>query len=470
MHTLAPTVMSSGSGSEEFDFEYSEDDEGSIDEAEIEIENLYYASKEVALSDVAKGIEGFRRVLALEKSPGVWGWKALKKICKIYIDRGRTSTCNNENEFLKVYEQLLSFFQKDAVPPSTGEKGLNSILSKIASRTASSGAVGTSEQGASVFERLYSLTLRAARLANNERLWVKTSLKLGMLQYQLHNFDRLRMVLKELNDTRQKGEGIDTWQGGYVLELSALQILLYTEEKDNRKLKSLYERSLTVRSAIPHPRTLGIIRECGGKMHMREKRWEDARRDFFEAFKCYDEAGDISRIKCLKYLVLSNMLMESKINPFSSQEAKSYESNVEIQAMTMLVKAYEDNKIVEFERILRQNNAAIMNDPFIKLYINDLLRTVRGKVLMKAVKPYHSVLLSYLAQELQIPVVALENLLRSLIVDGKIDGKIDRVKLALIMTPNADNAKDTSIHHWAKSLLSIKQSLQNNIHPFLVSL
>ena len=89
---------------------------------------------------------------------------------------------------------------------------------------------------------------------------------------------------------------------------------------------------------------------------------------------------------------------------------------------------------------------------------------------MRAVKPYHSVLLSYLAQELQIPVVALEDLLRSLIVDGKIDGKIDRVKLALIMTPNADNAKDTSIHHWAKSLLSIKQSLQNNIHPFLVSL
>ena len=189
-----------------------------------------------------------------------------------------------------------------------------------------------------------------------------------MLQFQLRNFDRLRMILKELHDTRQRGGGIDTWQGGYVLDLSALQILLYTEEKDNRKLKSLYERSLTVRSSIPHPRTLGIIRECGGKMHMREKCWEDARRDFFEAFKSYEEAGDIARIKCLKYLVLSNMLMESKINPFSCQEAKSYESNVEIQAMTMLVKAYEDNKIFEFERILRQNDAAIMNDPFIKLY------------------------------------------------------------------------------------------------------
>jgi COP9 signalosome complex subunit 2 len=461
--------MSSGSGSEEYDFEYSEDDEGSIDDAEIEIENLYYASKEVARSDIARGVEGFRRVVALGKSPGVWGWKALKKICKLYIDRDHMSTCNNETELLKVYEQLLSFFQKGAVPPSIGEKGLNSILSKVASRTASPGTVGTNE-GANVFERLYSLTLRAARLADNERLWVTTSLKLGMLQFQLRNFDRLRMILKELHDTRQRGGGIDTWQGGYVLDLSALQILLYTEEKDNRKLKSLYERSLTVRSSIPHPRTLGIIRECGGKMHMREKCWEDARRDFFEAFKSYEEAGDIARIKCLKYLVLSNMLMESKINPFSCQEAKSYESNVEIQAMTMLVKAYEDNKIFEFERILRQNDAAIMNDPFIKLYINELLRTVRGKVLIKAIKPYHTVLLSYLAQELQIPVVALEDLLRSLIVDGKIDGKIDRVKLALIMTPKVDNEKDASIHHWAKSLLGIKQSLQDNIHPFLISL
>ncbi len=36
--------------------------------------------------------------------------------------------------------------------------------------------------------------------------------------------------------------------------------------------QTLYQRALRVRSAIPHPKVMGIIRECGGKMHMSEGR------------------------------------------------------------------------------------------------------------------------------------------------------------------------------------------------------
>ena len=34
--------------------------------------------------------------------------------------------------------------------------------------------------------------------------------------------------------------------------------------------QALYQRALKVRSAVPHPKIMGIIRECGGKMHMSE--------------------------------------------------------------------------------------------------------------------------------------------------------------------------------------------------------
>ena len=44
----------------------------------------------------------------------------------------------------------------------------------------------------------------------------------------------------------------------------------------------MYQRALTVKSAIPHPRIMGVIRECGGKMHMHQRTWEDAATDFFE--------------------------------------------------------------------------------------------------------------------------------------------------------------------------------------------
>lgn len=48
------------------------------------------------------------------------------------------------------------------------------------------------------------------------------------------------------------------------------------------RLKQLYQRALAVKSAIPHPRIMGIIRECGGKMHMHDQLWSDAATDFFE--------------------------------------------------------------------------------------------------------------------------------------------------------------------------------------------
>ena len=37
-------------------------------------------------------------------------------------------------------------------------------------------------------------------------------------------------------------------------------------------LQEIYNASNSIRSAIPHPRIMGIIKECGGKMWMGE-RW-----------------------------------------------------------------------------------------------------------------------------------------------------------------------------------------------------
>ena len=88
---------------------------------------------------------------------------------------------------------------------------------------------------------------------------------------------------------------------------------------------------------------MGVIRECGGKMHLREDEYDKAHTDFFEAFKNYDESGSPRRTTCLKYLVLANMLMKSDINPFDSQEAKPYKNDSEILAMTNLVNAYQNN-------------------------------------------------------------------------------------------------------------------------------
>ena len=50
--------------------------------------------------------------------------------------------------------------------------------------------------------------------------------------------------------------------GTQLLEVYALEIQWHTATKNNNKLKSLYEKALEIKSAIPHPKIMGVIREC----------------------------------------------------------------------------------------------------------------------------------------------------------------------------------------------------------------
>jgi COP9 signalosome complex subunit 2 len=168
-------------------------------------------------------------------------------------------------------------------------------------------------------------------------------------------------------------------------------------------------------------------------MHMAAKEYESAGKTFFQAFKSYDEAGDPSRLRCLKYLVLASMLHASSINPFDSQEARPYRDDPEITAMTNLVQAFHNNEIQKFERILRQNTGRIMEDEFVREHVEDLLRTIRTQVLRRVIRPYTRISLSAIAKELNdIPVSDVENLLVSLILDGTLDGQIDQVSGVLL--------------------------------------
>jgi COP9 signalosome complex subunit 2 len=77
-----------------------------------------------------------------------------------------------------------------------------------------------------------------------------------------------------MTDDQQQQQSQDDMQrkGTQLMEIYALEIQMYTETDNNKKLKEIYQQCLAIRSAIPHPRVMGIIRECGGKMHMNESK------------------------------------------------------------------------------------------------------------------------------------------------------------------------------------------------------
>lgn len=61
---------------------------------------------------------------------------------------------------------------------------------------------------------------------------------------------------------------VDLKKGTQLLEIYALEIQMYTAQKNNKKLKALYEQSLQIKSAIPHPLIMGVIRGKRSKVYM----------------------------------------------------------------------------------------------------------------------------------------------------------------------------------------------------------
>jgi COP9 signalosome complex subunit 2 len=97
--------------------------------------------------------------------------------------------------------------------------------------------------------------------------------------------------------------------------------------------------------------------------------------------------------------------------------------------------------------LCQDNHSTIMDDSFIRSHIGDLLRSLRTQYLIDLIKPYTRLELSFLAKvcdslwmdnalltmvkQLNVDANEVEELLIDLILEGKIDGKIDQVNMRL---------------------------------------
>ncbi|KIW52247.1 COP9 signalosome complex subunit 2 [Exophiala xenobiotica] len=427
------------SDAEQYDFEYEDDDDLS-GSGDVDIENKYYNAKQLKADSLEEAVTEFLGVPELEPEKGDWGFKGLKQAIKLEFALRRY------DDAIKHYKQLLTYV-KSAVTRNYSEKSINNMLDYIEKV-----AAGTDQSAYRCMEEFYSLTLETFQATNNERLALKTNVKLAKLYLDKKDYTQLTNKVREIHKACQKEDGTDDpGKGTYSLEAYALEIQMYAEMKNNKRLKSLYQKALTVRSAVPHPKVQGIIRECGGKMHMSEENWKEAQSDFFESFKNYDEAGSMQRIQVLKYLVLTTMLMQSDINPFDSQETKPYRNDPRISAMTDLVDAYQRDDIHHYESILKDNQD-LLADPFIAENIDEVSRNMRTKAVLKLIAPYTRFTLQFISKHIKIPVSEVQDILGVLIVDKKLQAKMNQENgIVHVETGAEDTEHLTKLRDWTSA-------------------
>lgn len=419
-----------------YDFEYEDDEEE--ESGDVDIENKYYNAKQIKADSPEDAIDEFLGVSALEEEKGDWGFKGLKQAIKLEFKFSRYDSA------VQHYKELLTYV-KSAVTRNYSEKSINNMLDFIEKAS-------DDQKAYKCMEEFYSLTLNSFQNTNNERLWLKTNVKLAKLWLDKKEYTQLSKKVRELHKACQREDGTDDpAKGTYSLEVYALEIQMYAETRNNKRLKALYQRALTVRSAVPHPKIMGIIRECGGKMHMSEENWKDAQIDFYESFKNYDEAGSMQRIQVLKYLVLTTMLMKSDINPFDSQETKPYKNDPRISAMTDLVDAYQRDDIHQYEKILK-GNQDVLADPFIAENIDEVSRNMRTKAVLKLIAPYSRFTLAFIAKQIKISVDEVQDILGVLIVEKKLNAKINQEN-GTVTVESADDLNHLQrVRDWNRAL------------------
>lgn len=341
---------------------------------------------------------------------------------------------------------------------------INAILDTVSSSTAAGKA------NVDDLSEVYEITLSALKSVNNERLWFNTNHKLARLYLESHRIDDVERLIAQLKLTCKNPDGSDDLsKSTYLLEIYCLEIQLCAATRNTKKLRQIYPKTLNLNAAVADPRIMGIIREEGGKMHMAEGNWDDAYNELYEAFRSYQEAGNIRAKDCLKYVVLASMLALSNINPFAAREAKVYQDDKEIVAMSDLRQALEANDLTRFEKTLANKQNRITSEPLLMKYIQPLRHRMREQVLLNLTRPYQKVTLGFLARELSLNESEVESLLVDMILDGRLSAHIDQINAYVLLDGNGMLHEDVkskklqSLAKWADVLANVSSSFQNRL-------
>jgi len=304
------------------------------------------------------------------------------------------------------------------------------------------------------------------KAANNDNLWFKTNLKLAQRMLDKGIYKKLEKILADLKESCFLPDGSENpKKGGQLLDTYALEIQMYMEKKDRKKTKELYERGFAV--AKNNPGTLNsklaIFHFVGGKLHMEQHNYKEAYSAFFEAFNFFEESSSRFKIPCLKYIVLANMLTLSDINPFAPAETKNLQNHPEILPMSDLLNAYQHNEINRFEKVLKDNKDVILGDPFIALFIKNILTEIRTKVLLELIRPYTRVTVPFISKQLNISPADVQELLVILILDNKVTGHIDQVNQLLILQKGHEGGKYRYLEKWSTQLHSLHNVVLNKV-------
>lgn len=155
----------------------------------------------------------------------------------------------NSPQAVEHYRELLTYV-KSAVTRNYSEKSINNMLDFIEKGS-------NSDKAYHCMEKFYSLTLESFQSTNNERLWLKTNIKLARLWLDRKQYTELVKKVRDLHKACQRDDGTDDpSKGTYALEIYALEIQMYADTRNNKRLKVSHVQLV---ASLSHLHAAGLV-------------------------------------------------------------------------------------------------------------------------------------------------------------------------------------------------------------------
>lgn len=98
----------------------------------------------------------------------------------------------------------------------------------------------------------------------------------------------------------------------------------------------------------------------------------------------------------------------------------------ELEFLKQVASANKKKNLVEFQKIIDNNQSVISQDDIIQSHVKDLYENLLELNLLKVIKPYNKVQLTHVADHVNIPVNKIQAKLSEMIIDKKINGTLDQ--------------------------------------------
>lgn len=431
---------------ESYEFEFEDEEDSGSDNAgchdeqlgaedeNTSLETMYYNAKSLKYDDTNAAIEALRKVILVPATTPddiKYSFKSHKQLVKISFHAG------DFDASLASIKNMLNVLPE--VSGTYGEDSLNKMVHNL--------STAANPEFVAELYNIILLFLEQDRVRDSpgfDRLWLRITV--NKLRVALEERD-LPVCAKLIAETRTKLENVSEFnRKQYLLDVIAAEIeyLSLLTPLNLTKLNQLYKQSIDITTAVTHPRLIGVIQECGAKLYFYKGNYEKARLEFYDSFNSYDEAGSPLKKKILKYLTLCSLLTENQFNPFESQETNTYSTLPEYTQLLQLIRAYDESDlaglITVIQTIMSSSDPLAKDDIFLHAS-KQIVVNLKAKLIKNYMKAYSVIKLNFLEEKLHLSSIELENLLRRLVITGKLQNvKLDFVR-GIAMSGNS-----TAVH------------------------